>query len=559
MPSSPSSWCTCAPGPRAAVKKRSFHLEKERNKSQAVAHCCPYRPRCGALKRQKPTFVGFSGIDGLQAFFPVVQQIAPVNVEKLYPRAPGCARKPPRISLSAVGFLPPGAAVPAPGPAAHSGDTRNPYTPPPPPVGQEPLRSGAGGPARPVGTKGAGEVRKLLQGLRAERYRLLSAARSVLVDAGRRRGLEHPHNFHRTAKCKHVSCGQVAVLLDKAHSSAFYAGLTSCGSVWTCPICAAKVQERRREEIAKGIAWAYEAKLQPALVTLTFPHGRHQQLGKLLEQQSEALRLMRVGSPWKRFKSAIGYEGVIRSLELTHGENGWHPHTHELWFVSPKADAEGMQREISTRWESACIRAGLLPPEKVEAFRIYAVDVKGWCSAGDYLAKQDDSRHWGADRELAKGGGKAGKSTGKHPFALLAAAADGDRRAGRLFLAYAIAIRGRRQLLWSAGLKGRAGVDERTDEQLAEEQREAADLLGLVAVGDWQRVRRYQRRAQLLDAAEGGGWPAVLAELARLLALDRAGISPEGGPRRAPTLRSKVLGEHFEKKKPIIASPLGSP
>ena len=64
---------------------------------------------------------------------------------------------------------------------------------------------------------------------------------------------------------------------------------------------------------------------------------------------------------------------------------------------------------------------------------------------------------------------------------------------------------------------------------------------------------------ELLDAAEGGGWPAVLAELGRLLALDRAGISPEGGPRRAPTLRSKVLGEHFEKKKPIIASPLGSP
>ena len=150
MPSSPSSWCTCAPGPRAAVKKRSFHLEKERNKSQAVAHCCPYRPRCGALKRQKPTFVGFSGIDGLPAFFPVVQQIAPVNVEKLYPRAPGCARKPPRISLSAVGFLPPGAAVPAPGPAASSGDTRNPYTPPSP--------SGAGTPQ--IGRWRAGQARR---------------------------------------------------------------------------------------------------------------------------------------------------------------------------------------------------------------------------------------------------------------------------------------------------------------------------------------------------------------------------------------------------------------
>jgi hypothetical protein len=543
--------------------------------------------------------VGFSGIDGLQAFFPVVQQIAPVNVEKLYPRAPGCARKPPRISLSAVGFLPPGAAVPAPGPAASSADTRNPYTPPPSKQAkqaQEGAKSPARGPDRPAGDeRGGEETRRLLQGLRADRYRYLGVARSLFVDAGRRLGLEHPHNFHRTAKCKHIAHGQVAVLLDKAHSSAFYAGLTTCGNVWTCPLCAAKIQERRREEIAKGIDAAYDAGLQPALVTLTFPHGRHQKLGQLLDQQAHALRLMRTGAPWKRFKSAIGYQGLIRSLELTHGASGWHPHTHELWFVSAKANAEGMQREISTQWESACIRAGLLTPEKVEAFRVYAVDVKGWCSTGDYLAKQDDSRHWGTDRELAKGGSKAGKATGKHPFGLLAAAAEGDRRAGRLFLSYAIAIRGRRQLLWSPGLKAKAGITERTDEQLAEEQREEADVLGLVGTGDWERVRRYQRRAQLLDAAEAGGWPAVQAELARLARHaagayagpppDLAGKAPpEGsqgapeapaarppgrpsesaggppeGPRRAPTLRSKVLGEHFEKKKPIIASPLGSP
>lgn len=116
-------------------------------------------------------------------------------------------------------------------------------------------------------------------------------------------------------------------------------------------------------------------------------------------------------------------------------------------------------------------------------------------------------------------------------------------------------MKGKRQLLWSPGLKALVGVDEKTDEQIATEQSEEADVLGLVSTGDWQRVRRYQRRAQLLDAAEGGGWPAVLAELARLLALDRAGISPEGGPRRAPTSRSEVLGEHFESKEPIICLP----
>lgn len=476
-----------------------------------------------------------------------------MTVEKLYPRAPLSARQRPCFVTAAEGFLPLGEAVPAPRPAAPLGDTRNPLTPPPPPVGQEPRGTPARGPDRPAGDERAGDTRKLLQGLRAERYRLLSSARTILVGAGKREGLEHPHNFHRTAKCMHINCGQVAVFLAPAFGSAFYGGLVACGSVWTCPVCSAKVQERRRAEISDAIAWAYAAGLQPVLVTLTFPHGRHQKLGQLLRLQAKALALMRQGSPWKRFKTDMGYRGLIRSLELTYGvQSGWHPHTHELWFVRPGADAEGMAREILKHWESACVRAGLLLPEKVEAFRLYAVDVKGWCSAGDYLAKQDSSKHWGADRELAKGGSKAGKSTGKHPFGLLADAST-DRRSARLFLAYAIAMKGKRQLLWSPGLKALVGVDEKTDEQIATEQSEEADVLCLVEPGDWQRVRRYQRRAQLLDAAEGGGWPAVLAELARLLALDRAGISPEGGPRRAPTLRSKVLGEHFGEETAIVS------
>ena len=36
-----------------------------------------------------------------------------------------------------------------------------------------------------------------------------------------------------------------------------------------------------------------------------------------------------------------GFKGLIRSLEVTHGANGWHPHTHELWFL--KGSAEGLQ------------------------------------------------------------------------------------------------------------------------------------------------------------------------------------------------------------------------
>lgn len=53
----------------------------------------------------------------------------------------------------------------------------------------------------------------------------------------------------------------------------------------------------------------------------------------------------------------------------------------------------------------------------MKAFYRHAVDVKGWCSTSDYLAKADDAKHWGADREMAKASTKQGRAKGMHPSA----------------------------------------------------------------------------------------------------------------------------------------------
>ena len=370
-----------------------------------------------------------------------------------------------------------------------------------------------------------GEVLTLIRGLRAQRYELQATARLVLSKAGRAAGLEYGHDYHRTAKCAHVTRGAgVGVHLATEQKSAFYSGLVTCGSVWSCPVCAAKVQERRREEIAMAINWGYKSGLQPVMVTLTFPHRSWHSLRDLLKRQADALQRMRNGAPWARVKAWAGYRGLIRALELTHGANGWHPHTHEIWFVRAGLDAAELREKVLARWQAACVRAGLLDPNdqaQVDAFQAHAVDVKGNCSASDYLAKQDDSRHWGADRELSKASTKAGRAKGVHPFAFLATART-DRRAARLFVAYSLAMRGKRQLFWSPGLKDLVGLREISDEQLAEEQREAADELGRLDADDWHTVRQAGARAKVLDAAESGGWPAVQALLE---ALTRAEIS----------------------------------
>ena len=406
-----------------------------------------------------------------------------------------------------------GVAAEAP-PGAASGNTQN--LPPPPP--------------------GSAYDPRLI---RAERYMLLATARGLLYTEGVRQKLAYPNKIHATCKCRYITlgAGHVRVLQERESGTAFYGDLVTCGSVWTCNVCSVKIQERRRAELEMAIEWAYANGLQPVMVTLTFPHTGWQTIHELLDGQASALASLRKGSPWDRFKERVDYQGLIRGLEVKFGHHGWHPHTHELWFVSRDAiadlstvearereakkrsckveDLEGlvdMKSVILDRWERACRKAGLLDDSKLAAFRKHAVDVKGWCSASDYLAKQDDATNWGIDRELAKSNNKTDKDgkRGIHPFGLLAMAAEGDELAGYRFVEYSLAIRGKAQLFWSRGLKARVGVTEKSDEELAVESQEKASCLGLLETADWRAVRAVPgAMAKVLDLAEAEGWPGV--------------------------------------------------
>ena len=409
-------------------------------------------------------------------------------------------------------------------------DRKTPRRPTPDPALQKLDRAGLGKYAKSA-TPPSAETRSKLRVNRAQRYELLAAARGLFLYQGKLKKLKHPANWHRTAKCAWVPHGsKVAVHKSLEHSSSFYSGLVTCASVWACPVCTAKIQERRRMEISDAIDWAYLNKLQPVMVTLTFPHYVWQILADLIKQQADALHRLRAGEPWKRIKDSIGYEGLIRSLELTLGKNGWHPHTHELWFVSAAVNAEELKATILKRWKNCCVKAGLLDlsnPDQVKAFEEHAVDVKGWCNASEYLAKQDDSRYWGADRELAKGSTKAGRLKGKHPFGLLADAAEGDQKAGAQFIEYATVMAGKRQLFWSAGLKDAIGVVEKSEEEVVDEYQDKADILGKLDIPQWKLVREAGKRAELLDAAEAGGWPAVQAIIMELTRLKVRSLRPK--------------------------------
>lgn len=362
-----------------------------------------------------------------------------------------------------------------------------------------------------------------LKGYRVLRYQALAEARAVLMPEALRMIQQtalvspYPGNVFRTIDCMTKRHGYfVKVHHNAEFNAASYSGLVTCGSVWACPVCAAKIQERRRGEIEQGMTAMQSKGLVPIMVTFTFPHYAFQSLRDLLDRQADAFKRLRSGKAWQCLKASIGFAGLIRSLEVVHGPNGWHPHTHEIWFVEGETSEFILRARLAHLWAQACHKAGLLGGNSVydePAFFAYSVDVRCNVDSAGYLAKQDDSRRWGMADEVARATSKNGRAKGVHPHHFLVRRGPGD---AHRYVEYVHGMKGRRQLFWSPGLKAACGIGDVSDEVLAEQPEVGASLLALIPAPAWKYVVDNQARCELLDAAEAGGFDAVCALLRSL-------------------------------------------
>ena len=82
----------------------------------------------------------------------------------------------------------------------------------------------------------------------------------------------------------------VGVWKCEKHGTAHYSGLQTCGSVWSCPICAAKITERRRLEVQDAINQHRQAGGEVQLLTLTTPMA-----GAMISGSSSSGRRRRSG------------------------------------------------------------------------------------------------------------------------------------------------------------------------------------------------------------------------------------------------------------------------
>ena len=332
---------------------------------------------------------------------------------------------------------------------------------------------------------------------RVQRFELQDAARSILPDS-------------RTAKCLRIRAfdSDVQVWKSREHGTASYGGLQTCGSVWACPVCSAKIAERRRVELLDAMEMHKAQGGTVSLLTLTTPHQRGDNLVELLAQQGKALQSFLRDFTVKAVFAEMGHLGQVRALEVTHGRksvknNGWHPHFHILQFHQVKgseADRKDWTARLYLRWVAYCEKAGLGTPSYA-----HGIKLDDGMKAAQYVTK------WGLEDEMTKGHTKKGKAGGESPFDLLRAvlADRTDRQAAALFKEFAQGFKGKQQLSWSRGLKARFMVDEKTDEELSQEKDDRATLLGLLTVDQWRDVLKVDGRGVLLDIAAKGGWPNV--------------------------------------------------
>lgn len=355
------------------------------------------------------------------------------------------------------------------------------------------------------------------------RYTLQRAAAGLLFDPAR----PISDQIYRVTGCHRDRKGEKVGLYRAIDGSdSRITGVVTCGSVWHCPVCAAKVTEARRIELQAALVWHQQNGGEAYLMTLTHPHTFDMRLADQLEKQADARQRFKNCRTFKRVMAKYGRLGSVCSLETTYGVNGHHPHTHDLIFAQPGLmnDARAIA-ELRAEWIRILIKVGLGDSDKLNDMHAHAFDLAGGNFAAEYIAKFGREPFWSEAHELTKSHAKIGQRTlnGKThftPFQLLQwylNEKDDEERAklAGAFIEYAEAFQGKRMLSWSPGLKEKLHVEELTDEEIAADESPKVEEEGCgdLDKDQWGLILSRNARGELLTVLARNGREGVDALL----------------------------------------------
>lgn len=349
----------------------------------------------------------------------------------------------------------------------------------------------------------------------------LKRSESRAVRFARRRVSQSITKLDRCAFCGIKMCGDDGLVKVRVSNGVGgLVGLTTCGSVWACSVCSAKVNARRALEIGQAVGAAIEAGDWVVFATLTMRHKRRHGLAMLWAALAYGWHKTTNGKAWVLDVQRFGVVGFVRIVELTWGPiNGWHLHVHALIFGTGDMDPAGVDRLFDSmfgRWSRALVRKGLgAPLPAASDFHLVTGENAGTV-LGDYLAKLSASAIEDMDataigRELTGTQGKVARA--RHGTQSMWQVLDEYGRTGDLDLRgvwreYEDVSKGKRQMGWTKGLRERYGVSaEKSDEDIAGEELGTADddLVGITRDGWLSLLRNPELIPAVIDVAERQG------------------------------------------------------
>lgn len=303
--------------------------------------------------------------------------------------------------------------------------------------------------------------------------------------------------------------GPVEVYRHQEGKNSFYGKLCSCGSIWACPICANKISESRVKEVCDAMDKHILSGGTCLMLTYTFRHHLGEALEPMVRSFMAAVRGYKSGKGYQNAKKTMGYMGSIKSTEITYGENGFHPHCHEVIFTKYLDDDSIREVEVMlfARWEKYVMRHGL-GVINTHGLRLQRT------STTEYVAKHGTSGEFrnNGDRELVRGYDKKARG-GRNMWDLLRESIFGGARGkffGELFRQYYYAFKGKKQLVWSRGLKDKFGIRDVTDEQLLKGVPEGYEKVGELSVTSWNFLYRMNLQGEFLNAVSDFGFSEAL-------------------------------------------------
>lgn len=259
--------------------------------------------------------------------------------------------------------------------------------------------------------------------------------------------------FDNISFCGHPVGGMVTAKTD--FKTVWFGNIARCKLGWVCATCNAQLRSARAAEIEALCHAHVEVEGSLSMMTVTVRHSRSMPLVDTLAAVQDSWRRLQCLDSWKSLRKFL--VGQVVAPEVTLGQNGWHPHQHVLFFVRAGV--------------SESVLNALLPAVRVDWLRL----VNESLGVSPNAANGVDLVHFGADdagavgRYLSKFAKEMTASTmkkGVDPLSLLDRTGAGDLEAVAQFLEYASAMKGRRSIAFSKGLRELYGVGVKSDDQV---------------------------------------------------------------------------------------------